>query len=155
MTEDARLKRSRGSRAPNLLDNLVQLSFVVQAALDRVAAKHDLSLVQLRLLGILRTRQPAMLELAAFLNLDKSSVTGLVSRAEHRGLVERMTTPADRRAVHVTLTAAGRELAQRFVKQIEKELSGLVENLSAFDRQRLGKIASRIIGDDTQRHQTG
>ncbi|GHF33280.1 hypothetical protein FHX82_005262 [Amycolatopsis bartoniae] len=50
-----------------------------------VAAEHELSVVQLRLLGVLRDRRPGMLELGAHLGLDKSSMTGLVSRAEKRG----------------------------------------------------------------------
>jgi hypothetical protein len=44
-----------------LLDSLVQLSFAVHSALARVAEKHDLSLIGVRLLGILRDREPAIL----------------------------------------------------------------------------------------------
>jgi MarR family transcriptional regulator, lower aerobic nicotinate degradation pathway regulator len=73
-----------------LVDALAQLSFVVQGALGQVAAAHDLSIVQARLLGILRDRRPTIKELARFLQLDKSSVTGLVDRAEERGLVRRV-----------------------------------------------------------------
>src|SRR3954462_10769404 len=71
------------------VDVLVQLSFLVQGVLGRIAAEHDLSLTQVRLLGILRDRRPGMLELARHLGLDKSSMTGLVARAEKRGLVRR------------------------------------------------------------------
>ncbi len=73
----------------NTVDALSQLTFLVQGMLERRAAAHGMSLVQLRLLGLLRDRTPAMAELAAHLELDKSSVTGLVDRAERRGLVER------------------------------------------------------------------
>jgi DNA-binding MarR family transcriptional regulator len=44
----------------------------------------DLSIPATRLLGVLRDREPTMLELAQLLELDKSSVTGLVDRAERR-----------------------------------------------------------------------
>jgi DNA-binding MarR family transcriptional regulator len=151
MTDDAHAKRPRGKPDLGLLDSLVQLSFAVQGALARVAEKHDLSLVQVRLLGILRDREPAMLELSMFLNLDKSSVTGLVSRAAGRGLVQRTTTPEDRRAVHVALTAKGREIAQSFAKQVERELAALVQDVSEVDRKRLSTLASRIVLDDAQR----
>ena len=138
-----------------LLDSLVQLSFAIQAALTRVADRHDLSLVQVRLLGILRDREPAMLELAVMLGLDKSSVTGLVDRAAKRGLVKRIAKPEDRRAVHVGLTAAGKELAQSFVKAGEKELAVLVEGLDAADRKRLSALATRVVTDDAQRRMPG
>jgi len=134
-----------------LPDGLVQLSFAVQSAIGRVAECHDLSLAQVRLLGILRDREPAMLAVATFLNLDKSSVTGLVDRAERRGLVRRTTTAEDRRTVRVALTDQGRQLTQKLGTQVERELSLLIRGLSAVDRRRLLAIASRIVVDDAQR----
>lgn len=136
---------SRQMKDLGLLDGLVQLSFVVQETLERVADKHELSLVQLRLLGILRDREPAMLELAAFLKLDKSSVTGLVSRAEKRGLVRRVSTQEDRRAVNVVLTPKGRDLALKIEKQGERELENLVRDFNDIDRKRLSMLATQIV----------
>lgn len=130
-----------------LLDALVQLSFAVQGALGRIAAEHELSLVQVRLLGILRDREPGMQELAKFLSLDKSSVTGLVDRAERRGLVQRESSSEDGRAVRVSMTEQGRALAQQFVKQMERELGALVEGLSEPDRRRLSVLASQVALD--------
>ena len=75
-----------------------------KGSLGRIAAAHDVSIVQTRLLGILRDRHPTIKELAGFLQLDKSSVTGLVDRAEERGLVERIASTVDRRSVQVILT---------------------------------------------------
>src|ERR1700724_1379352 len=92
------------------VDGLAQLAFVVMGLLERRAAEHDLSIPATRLLGVLRDREPTMNELARILGLDKSSVTGLVERAERRGLVERAPSPADRRAVLVRLTGEGRTL---------------------------------------------
>jgi DNA-binding MarR family transcriptional regulator len=152
MTDDARPRRSAKQEGDlGLLDGLVQLSFAVQGALGRVAEEHDLSLVQVRLLGILRDREPGMLEVAAFLKLDKSSVTGLVDRAERRGLVRRASTPDDGRAVRVGLTGRGRELAQKFTKQVERELVSLVDGLSETDRKRLSALATQIVLNDSQR----
>ncbi len=138
-----------------LLDGLVQLSFAVHGALGRVADAHELSLVQVRLLGILRDREPGMQELATFLKLDKSSVTGLVDRAERRGLVRRASSPDDGRAVHVSLTPQGRALVQRCVKELERELGILVEGLSETDRKRLSVLASQVAVNDAQRVMPG
>jgi DNA-binding MarR family transcriptional regulator len=151
MTDDTRPARFKASDDLGLLDGLVQLSFAVHAALGRVAGEHELSLVQVRLLGVLRDREPGMHEVAAFLDLDKSSVTGLVDRAERRGLVRRASTPEDGRAVRVALTERGRELTQKFVKQLERELAVLVEGLSEADRKRLSLLASQVVFNDAQR----
>ncbi|MFD7658421.1 MarR family winged helix-turn-helix transcriptional regulator [Actinosynnema sp. NPDC059797] len=101
-----------------LEDALVRTSFRVMAVLTRIGAEHDLSLTQLRLLGLLRDRRPRMTDLAAFLGLDKSTLTGLVERAERRGLVARGRSPEDRRVVDVSITPAGGELAERVQEEI-------------------------------------
>jgi DNA-binding MarR family transcriptional regulator len=128
------------------IDALVQLSFKVQQALGEVADEHDVSLVQMRLLGILRDREPGMLELAGFLGLDKSSVTGLVTRAELRGLVQRSGREGDRRSVLVALTEGGRAFVAVAERQVRREIAKLVAGLDDDDKEQLASLASRVVG---------
>ena len=102
----------------DLNDALVRVSFAAMAVLNRVGAEHDLSLTQLRVFGILRDRRIKMSELADHLGLDKSTISGLVDRAEKRGLLQRAPNPADGRGVDVFLTTAGTELAGRGAAQV-------------------------------------
>ena len=76
-------RRSAGGREA-LVDALVQTSFVTMAVLNRIGAENDLSLTQLRVLGILRERRPRMAALADRLGLKKSTMSGLIDRAEQR-----------------------------------------------------------------------
>jgi DNA-binding MarR family transcriptional regulator len=142
---------SRPSRAPaspqklGAVDGLAQLSFLVQNSLARHATEHSLSLVQTRLLGILRDREPTMNELARLLELDKSSVTGLIDRAERRGLVERIASLADRRAVLVRLTDEGRSLVAQVSTLFELDVSRMLECLPVSDRDALSRLVSRAL----------
>jgi DNA-binding MarR family transcriptional regulator len=102
-------------------------------------------MIQTRLLGILRDRQPTMNELARLLELDKSSVTGLVDRAQRRGLVERRPSATDGRAVLVTLTRAGRTLVGQVATQFEADVTELLVSLSATERKRLSGVVSRLV----------
>jgi hypothetical protein len=88
----------------DLVDTLVQSAFATMAVLTRIAAEHDLSLTQLRVLAILRDRRPRMTALADYLGLEKSTMSGLVDRAERRGLLERVPGAGDGRAVDVQLS---------------------------------------------------
>src|ERR1700683_255643 len=99
-----------GSDQRDLIDALVRASFAAMAVLTRIGAEHHLPLTQLRVLGILRDRRVKMSELADYLGLDKSTISGLVDRAEKRGLLQRAPNPADGRAVDVFLAADGQEL---------------------------------------------
>jgi DNA-binding MarR family transcriptional regulator len=127
------------------VDGLVQLSFLIQNALGRRAAENGLSLIQTRLLGVLRDREPTMNELATLLELDKSSITGLVDRAERRGLVARVPSTLDRRAVLVHLTAAGRSLVTEAAARFEMDVAGLLDALSSTDVEALTKVISRLL----------
>ena len=104
-----------------------------------------------RLLGIVRDRQPTIGDLATFLQLDKSSVTGLVDRAAERGLVVRSASPVDRRSVRVAITAEGRALIDQGAADLEAEIAVLVADLTPAQRTRLSVIASRIVAADARR----
>ncbi|WOX07542.1 MarR family transcriptional regulator [Streptomyces sp. N50] len=131
-----------------LVDALAQLSFLVQNALAELAGEHDLSVTQTRLLGILRDREPTMNELGRHLGLDKSSITGLVDRAQRRGLVIRTPSTVDRRSFQVSITDAGRQLAQQVAAQFAERIERCVEPLPAADRKRLSRMATRIVTAD-------
>jgi MarR family transcriptional regulator, lower aerobic nicotinate degradation pathway regulator len=126
-------------------DGLAQLSFLIQGILEHRAREHDLSVIQIRLLGVLRDRMPTMNELARLLGLDKSSVTGLVGRAERRGLVMRVPSTADRRAVLVSLTDHGRSLASAGAARFDADVSLLLEHLPPSDRDALSRLISRLL----------
>ena len=128
-----------------LIDALVRSSFAVMAVLSRVGAEHDLSLTQLRVLGILRDRRVRMSELADHLGLDKSTISGLVGRAEQRGLLGRAPHPADGRAVDVFLTAAGAELAETGAAQIARALSPMTGELTPAQARQLTALLERLL----------
>jgi MarR family transcriptional regulator, lower aerobic nicotinate degradation pathway regulator len=131
---------------PAHVDALVQLSFAVQAVLVRAATEAGLSVTLLRLLGILRDRTPPMSDLAEHLGLDRSSITGLVDRAERRGLVTRSPGAHDARVTLVGMTAAGRDVARRTATAVAGGLAALVEGVPAADRAALVRVADTVLG---------
>jgi DNA-binding MarR family transcriptional regulator len=139
---------ARSRRDPvtvDAIDSLVQTSFTVVAILSRVAAEHDLSLTQLRVLAILRDRTPTMTELAAHLGLERSSVSGLVDRGVRRGIVRRDTSSDDGRAVRVGLTPRGKRLATVLTEQASGLLTPLTGRLGRADQKRLSTLLKRVL----------
>jgi DNA-binding MarR family transcriptional regulator len=134
-----------GAFDDDLRDSLVQVSFAVTAVLSRVAAEQDLSLTQLRVLGILRDRKPTMAELADYLGLERSTVSGLIDRAVQRGLVEKNTDPADGRSVRVSLTAQARRLASGIVAEIGELMLPLTGRLNAGEQKRLTDLLAKVL----------
>ena len=129
----------------DLIDALVRTSFVTMAVLNRVGAEHDLSLTQLRVLANLRDRRVKMSELADYLGLDKSTISGLVDRAEKRGLLQRIPNPIDGRGVDVVLSSEGMELAERGASQIARSLSPMTSTLTRAETHRLTTLLERML----------
>jgi len=128
-----------------LVDALAQTAFTVTAVLSHVAAHHEISLTQLRMLAILRDRQPQMSELAGYLGLDRSTVSGLVDRAEARGLLRRQRGAHDGRSVTVALTNRGAELAARGGAEVAERLAPLTRPLTTAESARLTTLLEQML----------
>lgn len=127
------------------LPELVQLAVVLTSTTARVADEHELTPMQGRLLCGLAGQPRRMADLARALGIEKAALTGLVDRAERRGLVERGAVPGDRRAIQVTLTDDGRQAMRAFENGVASALDELLAPLPAADRSALRRLASSIV----------
>ncbi|MEU6739759.1 MarR family winged helix-turn-helix transcriptional regulator [Streptosporangium sandarakinum] len=127
--------------AEDVVDALVRTTFEVTGVLTRIGGEHDLSLTQIRVLGILRDRRARVTELAAYLGLDKSTMSGLIDRAQRRGLLARGRNPDDGRVVEVYVTPAGLELTRRMEEEVRRALAPMTGRL---DPERLGRLGELL-----------
>jgi DNA-binding MarR family transcriptional regulator len=128
-----------------LRDALAQMSFTLMAVLTEVAAEHDLSLTQLRVLGILRDREPTMADLATFTGLERSTISGLIDRAAQRGLVTRTADPHDGRSVRVGLTDSARRLVPDVLAAIGQRIAPLTGRLNSGEQKRLTALLTKVL----------
>lgn len=124
---------------------LVRLSFVVQTIYGEIAATHDLTPAQAKLLCIVKDAPRGMTELTHLLQLEKSSVSGLVDRTHQRQLIERQPSTTDRRAVTISLSSAGKKIANSFYREVSSQLARIVERLPDQDRRRFLRLTTQII----------
>jgi DNA-binding MarR family transcriptional regulator len=126
---------------------LVRLTFLVQSVYSEVCDTHALTPPQAQLLCVLSESASGMAELGRILHLEKSSLTGLVDRAERKGLVRRAASTSDGRAVTVQLTKRGTTLAAAFHQDATDRLNAMVAGLPAATQRRFAAIAGRIVND--------
>jgi DNA-binding MarR family transcriptional regulator len=110
---------------------LLRLSLAVQYLHQDISRRHDLTPQQAVLMFSLLDGPVGMAELSDRLHIEKSTLTGLVDRAERRRMVHRTPDPADRRALRVALTADGREIAVTSYRAITEALLGHIAGLPA------------------------
>lgn len=130
----------------DLVDALVPVAFATMAVLNRIGAENDLSLSLLRVLGILRDRRPRMAELADHLGLERQTMSGLIARAQARGLVARAASADDGRATDVFLTPEGAALVDQLHARTREALAPMTGALGARERQQLQSLLQRMHG---------
>jgi DNA-binding MarR family transcriptional regulator len=138
-------EQARVLEQDGLVDALVQAAFVTMAVLNKVGADNDLSLTQLRVLAILRDRRLRMTALADYLGLEKSTMTGLVDRAEKRGLLARAPNASDGRAVDVFLSPDGAELTERLDAHVRRSLSPMTSELVPAEQRQLQALLELML----------
>jgi DNA-binding MarR family transcriptional regulator len=81
-------------------------------------------------------------EIASFLHCDPSNVTGIIDGLEEKGLAGRRPAEHDRRVKLIELTAEGRRLRTRLVREMERPPDWL-EALGPADQQALRDLLER------------
>lgn len=105
-----------------------------------------LSNVQFGVLNVLRRLgEASQRELCDELDLDRSTVAGLVARLEARGLVERARASADRRRNVVRLTAAGDATLRDTAAAAARVDRRLTAPLTAAERAELQRLLTLVL----------
>ncbi|MEV0387350.1 MarR family transcriptional regulator [Nonomuraea sp. NPDC050643] len=126
-------------------DALVRLAHLVQQVFGEVSREHDLTPQQAQLLCLLVDGPVGMSELTRTLNLEKSSLTGLVDRAEKRGLVVRTRDSHDRRACRIELTCDGARLGVLAHEEVARRMDALAGELPPEQRDLLASAIGGIL----------
>ena len=96
------------------------------------AAAEDTTIAQYRALVVLASRGPQrMTDLAAALDVMPSTAGRMCDRLLRKGLIRRHRARADRRAVQVSLTAAGRQVVDEATARRRALIAGILGRLPA------------------------
>ena len=105
-----------------------------------------LSNVQFGVLNVLaRLGEASQRELCDALDLDRSTVAGLVARLETRGLVARVRAAADRRRNVVRLTDGGRATLRDTMRDAARVDAVLTAPLTADERAELQRLLTLVL----------
>ncbi|GIG39234.1 MarR family winged helix-turn-helix transcriptional regulator [Cellulomonas phragmiteti] len=102
--------------------------------------------VQFGVLNVLHIRgEASQRELCDDLDLDRSTVAGLVARLEARGLVARVRADVDRRRNVVRLTDEGVEVLADLVPAAARVDDVLTLGLTTHERQELQRLLTKVL----------
>ena len=104
-----------------------------------MTASQRIALVELHEDGPLR-----LVELADRMGTSTPTASRAVDALEHLGLAKRAPSPADRRALSIELTEAGRSLIAERYARADKAFAPAARALSADDRRTLFELLERM-----------
>ncbi|WP_261561532.1 MarR family winged helix-turn-helix transcriptional regulator [Frankia tisae] len=133
---------------PRLADALVQFAHLIDHLFADVSRGLGLTPQQVQLLCELIRGPVGMTELTGILHVERSSLTGLVDRVEHRGLVKRVRHATDRRFIEVALTAKGMELAMKSYHSVTAKVAELTSGMAPANTTLLAAIVAGILADN-------
>jgi DNA-binding MarR family transcriptional regulator len=104
-----------------------------------------LSHAQLGMLFMLsHHKQLQIKQIAQYLGISKSAASQVITLLTDKGLVERRVEPADRRVVHLMLTAKGAGVVKKLHKFKFAGLRSRLENLSAQELEKLAVLCKKM-----------
>lgn len=132
---------------PHLLFTLTRASYRVRQQLESMLESMELDLTpeEAMTMGlIIRAGANTISELSELLIRDRTTVTRLIESLEHKGYVERVQSPKDRRSVIVRSTLAGAELEHRMGDQVIKVYLQLFKGIKASDLAAFSRTLNAI-----------
>jgi DNA-binding MarR family transcriptional regulator len=125
---------------------LSRASGVVVRATNAALAEHGLRVRPYSVLALAAESEGGLTqrELGGTLGLDPSQVVLLVDDLVERGLVERQSSPADRRTRLVVATAAGRRVREAAGQAADAALEEPLGLLGEAERDRLRDMLTRV-----------
>ena len=135
----------------NYLDILVRLRKVIRSInleSKKIEKEFGISIPQLLVLQFI-SEQPdyrtSAKEIKDYINLNASTVSGIIARLISKALVTRLEKADDKRVVYLTLTAKGMEVLKKSPTTLQEKLSRRLKELSETQIEELSRNIDLLI----------
>jgi len=132
----------------SILINIRKILRSVNLESKRIQKEFGLSIPQLLTLNYLNSctdYKATNSELAKYLNLNSSTLTGIISRLEKKGWVAKIPNQKDRRVTYIVLTAEGMKLLKNAPQLMHQRLSKKLEKLSVSKYEELERAFDLLV----------
>jgi len=120
----------------NTTDILIKIRKIVRSVdieSKKIQKDYGVSIPQVLCLNFLHESpnfQSTQGEIRKFLNLNPSTVSGIINRLEKKGYLARLPKVGDKRVVNIALTSSGDELLRKVPSLLHEQLSNKLHQLS-------------------------
>lgn len=115
----------------------------------KIQKQYGVSIPQVLCLNFIKERpnyQSTQREIRNYLNLNASTITGIINRLEKKGLIARLPKLGDKRVSNIALTADGQKLLQTLPPLLQDKLTEQLSDLPEDKVLRIEKALDDLIG---------
>lgn len=129
-----------------------QVYFMNQTKLNAMFAQFDLTASQtFTLIYLFRAHEQGRVinqrEIERDMDISNPTVTGILNRLEHKGLIERKNSTKDARIKYIEVSEKALELDKILKSKFSENEKQLVSNLTKEEVQQLARILEKILGE--------
>lgn len=133
-------------KAEQLHKNFLQIIYHFQTVTtERSESSESLSMQESNAIDFIGQRQSVIMrEIAGFMKVAVSTVTGLVDKLEEKDLVRRERSVEDRRIINITLTPKGEEIYQFHIEEFIRLCRGMLTGLTGEEQDAYIELSGKI-----------
>lgn len=132
----------------SILINIRKILRSVNLESKRIQKEYGISIPQLLTLNYLKTCddfKATHSQISKYLNLNSSTVTGIISRLEKKGYVAKLPNLKDKRITYVALTTNGANLLKQAPRLMHEQLSVKLNKLSESELKEIERAFKLLI----------
>src|SRR5210317_976292 len=114
----------------------------------KIQKEHGVSIPQILCLNFLhesKNYQSTQGEIRKFLNLNSSTVSGIINRLEKKGYLARLPKLGDKRVVNIALTSAGDKLLSTIPSLLHEQLSATLQKMNDKELKKLEEGLNTLV----------
>lgn len=132
----------------DILINIRKIIRSINLESKRIEKENGISIPQYLCLNFLNSREEyraTSKEIGAHLNLNPSTVSGIISRLEKKGYVAKLPNKEDKRSAYIYLTALGEKTVNSIPDLLHEKLTAKLKSLSEKDLNELQSSLALLI----------
>lgn len=160
MSKEKSLKKQALEEKPcQIFGFIMKTSRVFDAILTKGLRDYDLSRTQFDVLVNIYFNENehslTLSELGKLLYVTKANITGVTSRLEERGLIDRVVSNLDARSKELVLTKAGTKMVEAVIPKYLKLVHDLINDYSEKEQNTMHKVLGNLQTELLSRYQAG
>ena len=132
----------------DILINIRKIIRSINLESKRIEKEYGLSIPQYLCLNFLEKKneyRATAKEIASHLNLNASTVSGIISRLEKKGYLAKLPNQSDKRSAFIYLTAIGEKVVKSIPNLMHEKLTEKLRQLSEDDLENLQSSLSLLV----------